>query len=228
MKRNWNLSFLLLFGLMLAVTTASATPTLHLYYNGPGGPSLGGIYTYPYSFQIGGSGPYQLICDTFTRDINPGDSWDAYARNMASLTSSNVSNLFYGTVNGGGAGAVQYYMAAALLFEDARTTPGNAPEDNWAIWFMFNPSATTGSPNWATISLGEQGTIQAYATAAELAAASDNPSQFSHVVIYTPVDGIGQEFFGYDTPSTPEPSTLVLLGSGILGLAGILRKKVIG
>jgi hypothetical protein len=28
--------------------------------------------------------------------------------------------------------------------------------------------------------------------------------------------------------STPEPSTLVLFGSGILGLAGILRKKVIG
>jgi hypothetical protein len=228
MKRNWNLSFLLLFGLMLAVTTASATPTLNLYYNGPGGPSLGGIYTYPYSFQIGGSGPYQLICDTFTRDISPGDSWDAYVRNMASLTSSNVSNLFYGSVNGGGAGAVQYYMAAALLFEDARTTPGNAPYDNWAIWYMFDPSDVLSSSNWSSLSSGDQSTIQSDAAAAISAAASDHPSQFSHVVIYTPVDGTGQEFFGYDTPSVPEPSTLVLLGSGILGLAGILRRKVIG
>ena len=29
-------------------------------------------------------------------------------------------------------------------------------------------------------------------------------------------------------PTTPEPSSLVLFGSGILGLAGILRKKMIG
>jgi hypothetical protein len=32
----------------------------------------------------------------------------------------------------------------------------------------------------------------------------------------------------YYTSPTPEPSSLVLLGSGILGLAGILRRKVIG
>ena len=42
---------------------------------------------------------------------------------------------------------------------------------------------------------------------------------------------IGSESFtltGTTTPTTPEPSSLMLFGSGILGLAGILRKKVIG
>jgi hypothetical protein len=38
---------------------------------------------------------------------------------------------------------------------------------------------------------------------------------------------IGSESFTL-TGTTPEPSTLILFGSGILGLAGILRKKVIG
>lgn len=226
MKKNWNPSLLLLFGLMLAVTTASATPTLNLYYNGPGGPSLGGIYTYPYSFQVGGSGPYQLMCDTFGRTISPGDHWDAYVMNMASLTSLNVGNLFYGGVNGGGSGAVQYYMAAALLFLDARTYSSNAPYDNWAIWYMFDPSGATGSSYWGSLSDGDKSAIEGDAATAISAAAGDAPAQFSHVLIYTPVDGTGQEFFGYNTPSIPEPASLALFGSGVLALAGALRHKM--
>jgi hypothetical protein len=226
MKKICSLSFLLLFGVMLAVTAASATPTLNLKFIGAEGGSLGGINTYPYGFQINGSGNYPLICDTFSREISPGQSWDAYVLNMASLNSGNVGSLFFGGVNGGGNGAVQYYMAAALLFEDARTDPGNAPYDNWAIWYMLDQTNTTASGNWASLSSGDQSTIQSDAAAAIAAAASDHPSDFSHVVIYTPVDGIGQEFFGWDTPSVPEPGSLALFGSGVLGLAIAMRRKL--
>ena len=226
MKKICSVTLTLLFGLMLAATAASATPTDHLYFNGAEGGSLGGVQTYPYGFKINGTGDYQLICDTFTREISPGDNWDAYVLNMANLNAGNVGNLFFGSVNGGGNGAVQYYMAAGLLFEDARNHPSNAPYDNWAIWYLMDQTDTTASSNWASLSSGDKSTIQGDAAAAITAAASDTPSQFSHIVIYTPVDGVGQEFFGYDTPTVPEPASLALFGSGLLGVAAVLRRKM--
>jgi hypothetical protein len=42
--------------------------------------------------------------------------------------------------------------------------------------------------------------------------------------------GLGGESFtltGQPTTSTPEPSSILLFGSGILGLAGVLRRKLI-
>jgi len=224
MKKLFGLA--LVFGLLLAVMPASAG-TVNLYFNGAEGGSLGGVNTYPYGFKINGSGDYPLICDTFNREISPGNSWDAYVLNMASLNSTNVANLFFGSVNGGGAGAVTYYMASALLFEDARTNSANAPVDNWAIWYMLDPSDVTASSGWTGLSSADQTAIKNAAANAETAAASDSPSQFSDVEIYTPVDGTGQEFFGWDTPEpTPEPSTLALFGSGILGIAGVMRRKM--
>lgn len=227
MKRVLVLSCCLLaITLLLAAMPASAD-TVHMYFNGAEGGSLGGINVYPYGFKINGTGDYPLMCDTFTRGISPGDNWDAYVQNMATLNNLNVANLFYGNVNGGGSGAVQYYMAAALLFEDARTNNSNTAYDNWATWLLFDPTDTQASSNWQSLSSGDQTTIENYLAAAIAAAAGDTPSDFSDVQIYTPVDGVGQEFFGWDTPgTTPEPSSLALFGTGVLGIAGVLRRKL--
>jgi len=54
------------------------------------------------------------------------------------------------------------------------------------------------------------------------------PGAFPNVVVYVPTgdqagwtDGVPQTFLG----TTPEPGTLLTLGSGILGLAGLVRKR---
>ena len=56
-----------------------------------------------------------------------------------------------------------------------------------------------------------------------------NPGPYSNVVVFVPTsdqagwtDGVPQTFFG----STPEPSTLLTLGSGLIGLAGMARKRI--
>jgi hypothetical protein len=44
--------------------------------------------------------------------------------------------------------------------------------------------------------------------------------------------GDSQSYFGLDdislTSQTPEPGTLMLLGSGVLGLGGLLRRRLLG
>jgi hypothetical protein len=52
-----------------------------------------------------------------------------------------------------------------------------------------------------------------------------SPNQIAGVVLYTPVNfdiNSPQRFLG----TVPEPGTLIMLGSGILGLAGVMRRKL--
>lgn len=214
------LGLALVVGLLLAIP---ASAQVNMYYNGPQGGSLGGIYTYPYGFTINGDNNggnfWPLLCDTFNRNVNPGDQWSAYTLNMANLNGTTLSALFYPSAG------ISGYMAAAYLFKEQIANPSNG-EYNWAVWYLLDPSDVTGSSYWASLTGSQQTDIENLASGAESAVAGDTPSDFAGVIIYTPTDGTGQEFFGIDSPQqAPEPSTLALLGSGILGIAGVIRRK---
>ena len=75
--------------------------------------------------------------------------------------------------------------------------------------------------------------LNAPAHGLELLAQSQTYSkgEYSDVLLYTPIPGcqsgsIGtpQTFLG----STPEPGTLALFGSGVIGLSGLLRRRLLG
>jgi len=229
MKKTLLISCLLAFGILFAATIAHAG-TVAMGFTGAEGNNSGGVYTYPYNFTLNGSGNYQLMCTTFTKQISPGEQWDATTLTVDTLNSVNVLGLEFPS-----AGVTGYLEASYLFVEEANAFSGGNTDPkglyNWAVWDLLTGQDVSGS----NLGTGDEAQVQTYLNAAVALSngGSLTPLQFNNVVIYTPTDMSAsgpQEFFGYGTPvgtPVPEPGTLALVGFGVLGLAGVLRRKLI-
>jgi hypothetical protein len=195
----------------------------------------GGELTYPYDFKITGGIPnvgtnvYPLFCDTLYSTIEPGETWSAYTLAGNNLSASTVAHLEFPA-----AGVTGYLEGLYLYGEETAADNNNSDSDpgglyNWAAWDLFAGGLFNSALD---LTSGEQNTVSNYLAAAEKLGngGSLSPSEFSNDVIYTPTNNVvgrgPQEFFGDDTPvAVPEPGTLALVGFGVLGLAGVLRRK---
>jgi hypothetical protein len=203
---------------------AADTVTMQLVGVGPGsagGPNVGGgVYVYPYYFSINGSSTtVPLICDDYIHDVGIGESWQAtvtplssYLGSMTPLASTGLSKQ-------------QAYQEAAWLFSKLSGTPSQdlAVAINYAIWGLFSQDAlnssayaSSGAATWKN--LANTGITDATFL-----------SSLGNYVVYTPIDrtqtngwGLPQEYIGV---SVPEPASLLMLGSGILGVFGLKRRK---
>jgi hypothetical protein len=198
--------------LALAVTLFASSlafansTTVNMTYLHPGTNVYGGFYTYPYYFSVNGGSPTPMMCDAFNNRVSPGQSWTA-----------RVSGLLQG--RGMFGKDILDYKAAGIIFFGVMNGTIDAKVGNWAVWNLFTKGITN---NAAVLALDQ------YA----LALAQHTPSSaFKGLVLYTPVGatpGHGpQEFIGYNTRAlaTPEPSGLMLLATGLLGVAGMVRRK---
>jgi len=173
------------------------------------GPFVNGIPTYPYTLQIGDSVPFIGVCDAYYHDGAPGDSWQA---NLTNLATGDLTYLRFAS-----SGLEAYEEAAWILLRTDVNAPNQWPDMNYAIWAIFNPTVPIDS------------TAQAWIDQAQSQAKKKFPNvDFSLVMIATPVDinappTSDQEFMYI----TPEPGSLILLVSGALGMARLLRRKAI-
>jgi hypothetical protein len=227
---------------------ANATSTVDLKfdgdsYKGKGGNVSGGVETYPYYFTINGEKTETpLLCVSYQDRIYQGESWvaDVYA-------------IGVGTVAETGLTVVEQEEDAYLdsVVDNPKSTAAQITDAQWADWEIGDPSyfkdaSDTGSTNPILKGLGLTaseitGINNEYDAAEEFVdgdsqldmtphTLANDPSFYAGYEIFAPAagswpkaDGTPQSFIG--PTIIPEPSSLILFGSGLLSAAGALYRR---
>jgi hypothetical protein len=193
-------------------------------YNGPGGGHAGGEWVYPYTFTVTGPGGtstnVDMSCLNLDRDVTIGVPWTVDVISVANVTPSEIVD--------GNTGLD--LMADAYLFNQyaSALAAGNQQQVDdiqFAIWSIMDPTDVQGNPAF-------DANAQALAAEALLIAPTEPSSYYGNDTVYIAngsyAAGDEPQMFMTDPEppaSTPEPTSLILFGTGMLGSVGLFRYR---
>ena len=190
---------LTMFLLLTAMSLPMFAGAVDMQFIGtPTGNNYAGVPSYPYNFSVNRGPIQEMMCLGYNEHISGGEIWKATVASVGSLDPT-THLLDY---------------QAAFLFTMAVADHGANSDINAAVWWLFEGTPSLSPGMQALVALAQGRTY--------------TQGEFPSVLLYTAIPGsengnlgTAQNFLG-----TPEPGTLAMFGSGVIGLAGMLRRKL--
>jgi PEP-CTERM motif len=166
--------------------------------------------TGPYQLTLDGTTPVNLFCLDDFRTVHIGETWTVTVVNGADYLTSNTHSSDFKYEE-------EAYIYSMLGVSNGHGHTYNATDVQDALWYIFDHSADTNS--YANSLVSKAGDF--HYTGSFL-------DDYSFYIPTGRGDNLPQEMIGttVNTSPTPEPSSLFLFGSGLVGLAGAVRRKL--